>query len=121
MGDRRDIEIEDVSAWILRAGVVSSAAVMLLGVSLTFRAGKITAAEMQVLRFSMDFGRIARGCAAADGPALVEAGILMLVLTPILRVAGAMALFAVEERDWVYTSVTFVVLALTLVSLLVLS
>jgi uncharacterized membrane protein len=94
--------------------------VMLLGLLRTLASGPASAAFMREARFDADFGKIARGCVAGDGLALVELGILMLVLTPVLRVAGSMALFAVEERDWLYTGITFVVLALTLSSLLLL-
>jgi len=44
-------------------------------------------------------------------------GILLLIATPIVRVAMSTALFAVE-KDKLYASITLVVLILLLVSLL---
>ena len=117
---RGDLEIQDLSAWILRAGVVSSVGIMLLGLALSFLKSPPTVAQMESLRFAPDFRAIARGCLAGDGPAVIELGLLLLVLTPIMRVAGSMVLFAAEERDWLYAGITLVVLALTLLSLLVL-
>ena len=113
-------DIHNVSAWILRAGVVSSVAVMLLGLAAVFVRNPPTVDTMQSRPFSADFGAIVSHAAAGDGVAIMEIGILMLVLTPILRVASSMVLFAVEERDWFYAFVTFLVLGLTLGSLLVL-
>lgn len=116
-----DLEIQDVSAWILRAGVVSSVAVMLLGLLLSFLRGAPSVAEMETFRFSSDFALMLRGVAALNGPAFLELGILILVATPILRVVSSAALFAFVERDWFYTAVTLVVFVMTLVSLFVLN
>lgn len=90
---------------------------MLLGLAESFREGVVSVALMQTRRFEPDLPAIARGAARGDGLALVELGILILVLTPVLRVATALALFA-RERDWLYTAIASIVLALTLGSLL---
>lgn len=118
--ERGDLEIQDVSAWILRVGVVASVSVMVLGLLLALLRQSPTVAQMQSRRFELDFRAIAAGSLAGDGVALIQLGILLLVMTPIVRVASSMVLFAVEEKDWFYSGVTFVVLALTLISLLVL-
>ena len=116
---REDIGIHEVASWILRLGVVASVLVMALGLVISLRAHP-DIARMQGLRFSTNFREILEGTAALNGAAIMELGILILVLTPIMRVASSMALFAVKERDWLYTVVTFLVLALTLLSLLIL-
>ena len=95
-------------------------ATMLLGLALSFAQSFPTVAEMESRRFSGDLGQVLRGALAGEGLSLIELGILLLVLTPILRVASSMVIFAVEERDWFYALVTFLVLALTLTSLLIL-
>lgn len=115
-----DLDVYDASAWILRVGVVASVSVMLLGLALSFARGVPSVAQMLAQPFQMDFGRILRRAAAGDGLGLIELGILVLVATPILRVASSVVLFAAEERDWFYAAVTFLVLALTLTSLLIL-
>lgn len=116
-----DLEIQDVSSWILRAGVIASVSIMLLGLVISFLHGAPTVAQMETFRFASDFGLMFRGVAALDGPSLMELGILILVATPILRVLSSMILFAFVERDWFYAAVTLVVLAMTLASLLVLN
>jgi uncharacterized membrane protein len=118
--ERGDRDIHVISSWVLRTGVVSSVAVMLLGLVLAFARGAPTVEQMEHSGFSADFPAIFRGAAALEGVALIELGILMLVLTPVLRVASSMVIFATEERDWLYAGLTAVVLALTLVSLVVL-
>jgi uncharacterized membrane protein len=116
-----DLEIFNVSAWVLRGGVVASVAVMALGLVLAFVRNPPTVARMETVRFDSDFLAIFSRAARLDGQALIELGIFMLVLTPILRVASSMVIFIVHERDWLYAAITFAVLALTLASLLVLN
>jgi uncharacterized membrane protein len=115
-----DLEIEDVSAWILRIGVVSSVAVMLLGLALSFTRAFPSVEQMQTIAFTGGFRPLLRGLRAGEGVAFMEMGILMLVLTPIMRVFSSMVIFATVERDWFYAFVTLVVLVMTLLSLLVL-
>lgn len=112
------LAIEDVSSWVLRVGVVLSVTLLLLGLVLSFVHGGLTRQIMETQNFVLDAGAIRRGLAAWDGFAWLELGILVLVVTPILRVFTAMVLFAVEERDRLYTAVTFLVLVMTLASLL---
>jgi len=54
---------------------------------------------------------------AQRGQAIVTLGLLLLIATPIARVAFSVAAFIVE-RDRVYVVITIVVLALLLLSLL---
>lgn len=113
-----ELAIQDVSSWVLRIGVVSSVAIMLIGTVVSFFRHSISVQDMQQARFKSDFGVIWHGVLAGSGRSIIEVGILLLVLTPIIRVATSMVLFLVEEHDWFYTMVTFAVLALTLTSLL---
>lgn len=115
---RHPLAIEDVSSWVLRLGVVASVGLFVLGLALSFAHGELTRQLMETQTFVLDAGALRRGLAAWQGFAWLELGILVLVLTPILRVFTAMVLFAVEERDRLYTAVTFLVLVMTLASLL---
>lgn len=112
------IAIEDVSSWVLRIGVVASVLVMLVGLGLAFAHGGVTRHLMETQTFQLDLGALGAGLAALQGFAWLELGILILVATPILRVFAAMVLFALEEHDGLYTAVTFLVLVMTLGSLL---
>jgi len=41
-----------------------------------------------------------------SGKAIVELGIYILVLTPIMRVAASLVLFVLKERDGLYALIT---------------
>ena len=117
---REDSRIEDAAAWVLRIGVIVSVAVMLLGLVLSFARGAPSVERMESLRFVVDLRPLLSGVLAGDGTALMELGILLLVLTPIVRVFSSMVLFAAVERDWFYAFITLLVLLMTLLSLVVL-
>jgi len=54
---------------------------------------------------------------ALTGEGLIEVGLLLLIATPIARVALSAVLFA-RQRDWLYVGITLLVLALLTYSLL---
>ncbi len=112
------IAIEDVSSWVLRIGVVASVLVMLFGLILSFAHGGVTRQLMETQTLQVDLAALRQGLAGLQGFAWLELGIFLLIATPIMRVFTAMVLFAVEEHDGLYTAVTFVVLLMTLGSLL---
>ena len=118
---RHRIAIQDASAWILRAGVILSVLVMLAGMGLTFAHRPVSVEDMQRSAFDGRLSTLWRGLAEGRGQAVIEVGIYLLVLTPIMRVAASMILFLVEDHDHLYTLVTFLVLALTLAGLLFLN
>ena len=111
---------ETASAWVLRIGVASSVIVMLIGIGFSFAHGMISVQRMQSDGFEYRLNKICHGIASGSGKSIVEAGIYLLVLTPIMRVFTSMVLFAVVQRDWVYFIITFVVLLLTLAGLILL-
>jgi len=117
---RERLAIQDASSWILRVGVIVSVAVMLVGLALAFlRDGsRLSVQRMETSPFTLNWAALAHGLGRLDPLALMQLGILLLVATPILRVATAMVLFAVEERDRLYTLVTALVLVMTLGALL---
>ena len=114
----RDAVIQDVSAWILRIGVITSVAVMLIGIVISFVHGPPTVAEIKNYPFDYNVWHMWHGIRTGHGRNMIEAAIYLLVLTPIVRVAMSVILFAAAERDWMYTVITLVVLILTLTGLL---
>ncbi|MGD1275828.1 MAG: DUF1634 domain-containing protein [Tepidisphaeraceae bacterium] len=115
---RHPLPIEDASAWILRGGVICSAAVMLMGIIFSFVHGRTSLDRMKSDGFDYRPAVIWQGILRGHGKSIIEAGIYLLLLTPILRVAASAVLFALEERDWLYTIITLTVLLLTLAGLL---
>lgn len=113
------IAIQDVSAWILRLGVMASILVMLLGIIISFTRHPVPVQRMQTAKFDYQPSVLWQGLRELRGKAIIEIGIYLLVLTPILRVGASVVLFAVEERDWLYALITLMVLLLTLAGLFI--
>ncbi len=114
------IAVEDAAAWVLRVGVIASVTVMLAGLILSLARDPLTPSQMARVSFTDSLGSIWRGLRAGQGFAIMEVGVILLVLTPAIRVATSMVLFAAEDRDWLYTAITFCVLVLVLTALLLL-
>jgi uncharacterized membrane protein len=51
------------------------------------------------------------GVVAGQPAFIIQFGVLVMIATPVLRVAFAVVAFCLE-RDWLYTSISIVVLAL---------
>lgn len=116
-----DRKIEDVVGNLLRVGVSLSAAVVLLGgviylarhwhESVDYR---IFQGEPADFRSVNGVFRQARGL---RGRGIIQLGLLLLIATPVARVAFSVWGFA-EERDRLYVIFTLIVLAVLLYSLL---
>ena len=117
-GVRNENIIQDVSAWVLRIGVVSSVLVMALGLTLAFIHHPPSVHHMQTAVLNDHLTVILHGVMSGDGESIIDVGLFILVLTPVARVLASVILFALVDRDWLYTAVTLIVLILTLVSLL---
>ncbi len=53
---------------------------------------------------------------AGHSPAIIQSGLLILIFTPIFRVAVSVILFLIE-KDWLYVGITLLVLALLMFGL----
>ncbi len=117
--------VEVLISWLLLGGVVLSMGTVLLGLVLMFVHHPDyfkSAADLQRLTapgaaFPSTPGSIARGVLAGQGQAVVALGLLLLIATPILRVAVSMLAFALQ-RDRTYTLICAVVLVVLLISFL---
>jgi uncharacterized membrane protein len=118
MDDRR---LETIIGELLRTGVLLAAATVLAGGAIyltrhhaetvnfrTFSAGD---ASMRTL------SGIARAAAHGQGRAIIQVGLLLLILTPIARVAVAAVGFLLE-RDRFYATVSLIVLVILALSLM---
>ena len=116
-----DRRVEDIIGNLLRAGVLLSAFVVLSGgVVFLLRHGQSSTdyrtfhGEPSELR---RIGGIARGALEFSGRGLIQLGLLLLIATPVARVAFSIFGFA-EERDWIYVGFTAIVLVILLYSLI---
>ena len=117
--------IEVLISWLLRAGIVISLSTVAAGLVLMFIHHPVyldSAIDLQRLTspgaaFPRTLREVADGLLAMRGQAVVVVGLLILIATPIMRVAVSIAGF-VLQRDRAFVVITSAVLALLLVSFL---
>jgi uncharacterized membrane protein len=119
----RDRRIEVILGNLLRTGVLVSAAVVLLGASIYLSRHAHDPADYRVFRGEPSEYRTIRGVIQSvivgrgRGQGLIQLGLLLLIATPIARVAFSVVGFAIE-RDRLYVAFTLIVLAILLYSFL---
>jgi uncharacterized membrane protein len=119
----RDRRIEVILGNLLRIGVLVSAAVVLLGASIYLSRHAHEPADYRVFRGEPSEYRTISGVIQSvivgrgRGQGLIQLGLLLLIATPIARVAFSVVGFAIE-RDHLYVAFTLIVLAVLLYSLL---
>jgi len=101
-----------IIGWILRAGAILSAAIILIGMLLLL----LHPGDFQV--FPHTLGQVWTGLLALQPQAVIAAGLLLLITTPVMTVAAAAVAFALE-RDWRYVVIALVVLAILITSFLI--
>jgi len=115
-----DQRLEIIISVLLRTGVLLSAAVVSLGgICFLSRHGQ-EQAEYHVFHGAAQIFRSVSGVIHAAGPsncpAVIQLGLLLLILTPVARVVFSLAGFALE-RDRTYMLLTTIVLAILIYSL----
>jgi len=117
---RQDLRVEQIIGRLLQRGVLLAAIVVAVGgVALLARHGSAPAdfrsfeGESSALR---SLAGIVRGALRFDSHAVVQLGVVLLLATPVARVALTLWAFAVQ-RDRLYVAMTALVLALLLFSL----
>jgi uncharacterized membrane protein len=100
---------------VLRAGVFLSAGLIGLGIleSLTHAPQDIASVKPPHTALA-----IWQGLWSGDPEATIMAGIVVLLLTPVVRVAISALAFAFE-RDWRYVAITLLVLGILVTSFLI--
>lgn len=101
---------------VLRGGVLLSAAIIAIGV-VDFYWQYIGAhgRGFNTSNFPHTLGAVGAGLVHGDPVAIIALGLLVLLATPVMRVAVSIITFAIE-RDWIFTCVTLLVLCILLVS-----
>lgn len=119
------MNIDLVLSRLLRTGVVLSLALVVAGTALRFvhhRDLASSPAELHRLTapgaaFPHTLAEVAQGLGGGRGEAIVAAGLLVLILTPVMRVGVSVVSF-LAERDLIFTAITTLVFALLLLSFL---
>jgi len=117
---RSDQKMDEIMGSLLRTGVVLAAAIVLLGgvLYLTRHAVPVTNYRIfagEPVEFRTISG-IFHEALAFRGRGLIQLGLLVLIATPVARVAFSFFAF-LYERDWTYVFVTVLVLGLLIYSL----
>jgi uncharacterized membrane protein len=116
-----DAQMDVTIALILRAGVILSALTVLAGGIFYLHRYGFTLPEYRVFLGEpadlRSISGIISDTLALRPRGIIQFGLLMLIATPIVRVAFAVAAFALQ-RDRVYVIVTLIVLGVLLYSLL---
>lgn len=125
--EHRDQRLEAAMGLLLRAGVVTAAAIAAVGGALLLRHPWARVPEYHHFRppdpqliSGESFSSIRALFHALPGgssASIIALALLVLIATPVARVAFAIVGFA-RERDWLYTAVSLVVLSVLLFSLL---
>ncbi len=118
---RHDRDIQLMIGNLLRAGVVLAFFIVLAGaVIYLFRHGN-ELPEYHVFQRGLNnfhtFSAIWEGLLAGHGRAIIQFGIVVLILTPISRIAFSVIGFLLE-KDYLYAGITLAVLAIIISSLI---
>lgn len=116
-----DQRIENVLGTLLRAGVLLSALVVSIGGAIYLVRHGHSPVDFRVFRGEPADLRDVRGIigdtVALHGRGIIQLGLLLLIATPVARVAFSIFGFA-QERDRMYVVFTMIVFAILLWSLL---
>ena len=124
-GDTGVRRAELIISSVLRTGVLLSMAIILAGTLLTFvRHREYVSSPAELVRLSQPGEAVPQtlqdvlsGVRELRGQSIVAAGLLLLILTPVVRVATSILVF-VAQSDRTYVLITSVVLLLLLLSFL---
>jgi uncharacterized membrane protein len=116
-----DQRMEILIGQLLRAGVLLSAVVVLLGGAVYLVRHGHSTADYRVFRGEpanlRSVGGIVREALALRGRGIIQLGLLLLIATPVARVAFSIFGFA-KEHDGMYVVITMIVLLVLIYSLM---
>src|SRR6266516_3222684 len=103
-----------IIGWILQGGVILSASIILIGfILLPLRPGGFSVHRF--LSFPQTLSQVWAGLLVLHPQAIIALGLLLLIATPVLRVAVSIVAFALEH-DLRFVVITALVLAILLLS-----
>lgn len=120
-GEFKDKDMQVIIGWILRGGVIISMLIVFIGgVIFLYNHGHSTPNYHEFKKvpyFIHNMPGILNGVLNRRGQAIIQLGILLLIITPIMRVAFSVIGFVIE-KDYLYTVITIIVLLIILVSMM---
>ena len=103
---------------LLRIGVLLSVGIIAVGMAIAFVHEPVSFSTSPGAHFPNTIGEVIAGVRYGSGQAIMMAGLLVLIATPVARVALSIVLFIIE-RDRLYTAITATVLVVLLISFVV--
>jgi uncharacterized membrane protein len=117
---RADQRMDEIMGTLLRAGVVLAAAIVFAGGVVYLTRHHVPVTDYRVFQGEpvalRTLSGIFREAFAFHGRGLIQLGLLVLIATPVARVAFSVFAF-LYQKDWTYVLVTLLVLGLLLYSL----
>src|SRR6267143_6137598 len=121
MNEQADRRMDEIIGRLLQAGVILAAVFVLAGGIVYLARHQMPVTNYRVFQGEPAELRTVPGilheALALRGRGLIQLGLLILIATPIARVAFSVVAF-LYERDWTYVLVTLIVLGLLIYSLL---
>lgn len=108
----RSFEVETAISKMLRIGVILAAIVIVAGLVQFLVTGD---SGYPGDTYPTSFGAIVSGLLAFKAAAVIQTGLLLLILTPVLRVFVSLFLFW-AERDYRYVIITAIVFVILILS-----
>ena len=116
----KDKDMQVIIGWVLRLGVIISMAIVFLGGMVYLYRHGHSIPDYTVFKGVPDFvhpSGIINGIMAFRGRAIIQAGIILLIATPVLRVLFS-AIGFIIEKDRLYTVISLTVLLIIFISIL---
>jgi uncharacterized membrane protein len=111
------LQAELLISHVLRGGVVLGAIVIGVGLVAFYARYGLNPSAMIANVYPHSLDQTLLGLAHGTPQAIMVLGLLILLATPVVRVAVSIVAFALE-RDWTYVAITALVLLILLVSFL---
>ena len=121
MNKFKDKDMQVVIGWILRIGVVVSMVIVTIGGVIFLHGHGNSIPDYHTFKGIPDFIRhgagVWHGIFNLRGQALIQAGIILLIATPVIRVGFSIAGFLIE-KDYLYSLISLIVLLIIIISML---
>lgn len=111
--------VEIIISTLLRVGVISSLSIIMLGLAITYAQHPQYSTDASELPKLVNYGAtfphslndVVGGVIHIRGQSFIALGLLILIATPVMRVAISIVAFAIQ-RDYTFVAITCIVLAL---------
>ncbi len=108
--------IDTAITMLLRTGVLLSVGIIAAGMTIAFVQHPVYFSAPAIgAHFPNTIGAVIAGLRRGSGEAIMMAGLLVLIATPVARVALSIVIFVIE-RDRIYTAITAAVFVILMIA-----